>query len=44
VIPLLLLFFFFITPDKGSTQIQWTQTAKIQNINANLKAKNTELK
>jgi len=36
---LLLLLLFFITPDKGSTQIQWTQAAKIQNINTNLRSK-----
>jgi len=31
-------------PDKGSTRIQRTQTAKTQNVNTNLKSKNTELK
>ena len=39
-----LLLLFFSRPDKGSTQIQLTQTAKIQNINTNLKSNNTVLK
>jgi len=39
-----LLLLFLITPDTGSTQMQWRQTAKIQNVNTNPKSKNTELK